>query len=75
MTSVVALVSIALGIGANIAIFSLVDALLLRPLSGVRAPDRLARIDVALPSTILEDLGNEPVFTAACGVSTPLLTT
>ena len=51
ITSVVAIVSIALGIGANIAIFSLVDALLLGPLSGVRAPDRLARIDVALPST------------------------
>jgi len=65
----------ALGIGANIAIFSLVNALLLRPISGVREAERLVRIDAGLPSTILDDLGKEPVFAGACGVSTPLLTT
>lgn len=75
IASLVAIVSVALGIGANVALFSLIDSLLLRPLSGVRAPHQLVRIDVALPSTILDDLGKEPVFTAACGISTPLLTT
>ena len=75
ISSLLAIVSVALGIGANIAIFSLLNALLLRPLSGVRAPERLVRIDVALPSTILEDLAKEPVFAGACGVSTPLITT
>jgi hypothetical protein len=39
----VAVVSLALGIGANTAIFSLVDALLLRPLPG-RDPARLATV-------------------------------
>jgi hypothetical protein len=74
VTSLFAIISIALGIGANLAIFSLIDALLLRSLSGVREPDRLVRIDVALPSTILDDFGKEAVFTGACGISTPLLT-
>jgi hypothetical protein len=74
-TSLLAIVTIALGIGANIAIFSLVNSLLLRPLAGVRAPEQLVRIDKYLPSTIVDDLGKEPVFAGACGVATPLLTT
>jgi predicted permease len=75
VTSVLAVVSVALGIGANTAIFSLLNALLLRPVSGVRAPHELVGIDTALPSTILDDLAKEPVFVGVCGVSTPLLTT
>ena len=75
VVSVLAVASVALGIGANTAIFSLMNALLLRPVSGVRAPQELVGIDTGLPSTILDDLAQEPVFTGACGVSTPLLTT
>src|SRR6185503_11119687 len=41
VVSLVAVLSLALGIGANTAIFSIIDSLLLRSLP-VRAPDRLA---------------------------------
>src|SRR5688572_19053203 len=41
--TIVVVLSLALGIGANTAIFSLIDSLLLRPLP-VRAPERLVRI-------------------------------
>jgi predicted permease len=40
----VAVASLALGIGANAAIFSLADAILLRPLPSIREPERLATL-------------------------------
>jgi len=42
--SVVAVIVLALGIGANAAIFSLVDAVLLRPLPGIKDPGRLVSL-------------------------------
>jgi predicted permease len=39
-----AVLSIALGVGANGAVFSLVNGILLRPPAGVRAPDELVRV-------------------------------
>ena len=42
--TVVATLVIALGVGANTAVFSVVNSLLLRPLPGVQAPDELAMV-------------------------------
>jgi predicted permease len=42
--TVITVLTLALGIGLNTAVFSAIDALLLRPLSGVREPDRLVQI-------------------------------
>ncbi len=58
--TVVALVSIALGIGANTAIFSLMNALIFRPLP-VREPKQL----VAISSLIADDPNGDEGFSSA----------
>src|SRR5262249_53640291 len=55
--TLVAIVSLALGIGANAAIYSLFDQLLLRPLS-VPEPDRLVRHGVPGPKRGSNSCGN-----------------
>ena len=40
----VAVLTVALGVGANTAIFSFVNALLLRPLEGAQDPSALAQV-------------------------------
>jgi predicted permease len=47
--AIVSVISLALAIGANSAIFSLIDAVLLRPLPGIRQPDRIAAIYTSSP--------------------------
>ena len=77
----VALLVLALGIGSNLAVFSLIDALLLRPIPVAR-PAELVRVSgregvgvlQALPSTLLDALRNERVFQGVCGFETPLQT-
>ncbi len=46
----VAVITIALGIGANTTIFSVVNGILLRPLPGITRPDRLIDVHATAPS-------------------------
>lgn len=57
--TVVALVTLALGIGANTAIFSLVDAILLRPLP-FREPQQLCQIWETVPAKGVRDVPVAP---------------
>jgi len=54
--------TLALGIGLNTAVFSVVDALLLRPLPGVRAPDELVQLYRSWPGDMKYGSNSIPHF-------------
>ncbi|MGH7713373.1 MAG: ADOP family duplicated permease, partial [Gemmatimonadaceae bacterium] len=67
--TVVAVATLTLGIGANSAMFGVVDALLFRPPEGVADPQRVVRMQVQLPTrgaeaAQLSDLLSYPDFVA-----------
>jgi predicted permease len=57
--TVVAVVTLALGIGLNTAVFSAIEALMLRPLPGVRNPDELVQLYRTYPGGF--DLGSNSI--------------
>ncbi len=75
--SLIAILILAVGIGATVGAFSIVDALLFRPL-GVFRPGELVRIAASdkdgrlrqLPSTILDPLKSSTWLSGACGFNT-----
>jgi predicted permease len=60
----VAVLCIALGVGANTAIFSLVNEMLLRPIPGVAAPDELVEVGRNQPPSTEMDTFSYPSFRA-----------
>ncbi len=64
--TLVAVLTLALGIGANAAMFGLVDALLFRPPTGVVDPDRVVRVQMQLPPP-----PNEPAGELSSAISYP----
>jgi macrolide transport system ATP-binding/permease protein len=58
----IAVITLALGIGLNTAVFSAIDALLLRPLPGVRAPEELVQLYRTYPGGELYGSNGVPHF-------------
>jgi predicted permease len=48
--TILAVFTLSIGIGANTTVFSWIDAMLLRPLSGVTLPDRLVAVETLTPN-------------------------
>jgi hypothetical protein len=77
--TVTIVVTLALGVGASLASFSLVNAMLVRPIGGVVRPAELVRIAASddqnyllpLTSAMREPLEQLPAFAGVCGVNTP----
>jgi predicted permease len=73
------LLTLMLGAAATLATFSLVDALLLRPLGGVAHPEELVRIApsddrnelLRVTSVMRDSIRALPAFAGVCGVNTP----
>jgi predicted permease len=73
------LVTLALGLGASLASFSLINALLLRPLGGVLRPQELVRVgaldasdDLLRITSLMRDVLRESsAFASVCGLNTP----
>jgi putative ABC transport system permease protein len=62
--ALVAILSLALGIGANTAIFELLDAVLLRTLA-VTAPEQLAEVQLVHPGRIGNSVARQQIFSSA----------
>ncbi len=58
----IVVVTLALGIGLNTAVFSAVDALLLRPLPGVRAPEQVVQVYRSWPGDLKYGSNSVPHF-------------
>ena len=73
------LLTLMLGAAATLATFSLVDALLLRPLGGVARPEELVRIApmddrnemMRVTSPMRDSMRELPAFSGVCGLNTP----
>ena len=64
----VAVLSLALGIGANSAIFTLVNGTLLRPPSGIQSPETLATVWLRWQCRAMSAMYPTPI-TLTCGIS------